>query len=271
MTAVSLPSIHILCAADRAFLRHVPVMLASVAANTTSPLRASIVSTNWKVGDQAKLRAATPGLDLNFIQIPIETVRDLPFKTMLSPLAYARILMPDLVDDDRFLYLDIDMIIRDDVAKLWAVDLKGAPAAAVFHNDNSALNSGLILVDAKVWRERRLGVAILEWARQHRPKEADQAAIEAVIGADILKLDPRWNRLVDPVWGKSMLTQIGYRENAAVLHFITGFKPWNFGRWLLPRDYAREWQKYVRKTGLSVDWRIELKTLVWQLRILLLK
>lgn len=266
MNDVPPSAIHILCAADRAFLRHVPIMLASVRANSTKPLKVSIVSVDWRAEDQEKIRASTPGIDVNFLSLPREALQGLPHKAVLSPLSYARILMPDLVPDDRYLYLDIDMIVRADLSELWSVELGDAPAAAVFHG--SALNAGMVLVNAKVWRERRLGAQILDWARLHQPKEADQAAIEAIIGSEMIALDPRWNRLVDPVWGRQPLKHPAHLEEAAILHFITGFKPWNLGRRLLPRAYADEWVKHVRPSGLPVDWRYEVKTLLWQLRIL---
>lgn len=266
---MSQPQVHILCAADSAFLRHVPVMLASVRANTDAPLKASVVSIDWRPQDQDMLRAALPDIEMDFLSITGDLLGGLPFKAMLSPLTYARILMPDLVESDRFLYLDVDMIMRDDIAQLWSTDLGSSPAAAVFHNEGTQLNAGLMLVNAQMWRDRKLGATILDWARENQPKEADQTSIEAVISSEMLRLDPRWNRLVDPVWGKPQLEQANYLEGAANLHFITGFKPWNLGRLLLPRAYTREWQRYVKKTGLQVDWKSEARTLIWQVSILI--
>lgn len=262
------PKIHLLCAADRSFLRHVPVMLSSVRKNTTAPVKASILSTEWKQSDQEKLRRATPGIELNFLTLSEKAFEGLSFKAMLSPLTYARIMMPELVDDDRFIYLDVDMIVRKDIAELWRVDLNGAPAAGVIHNEAQGLNAGLLLIDAKLWRDRNLSKQMLDFARTYQPKNADQDAIEGIIGPEIKRLDSRWNTLVDPVWGKQLLGIDGYFENAAVLHYISGFKPWNFGRFLLPRRYAQEWTKYKKRTGLPVDWKAECKTFAWQIYVL---
>lgn len=66
---MSQPQVHILCAADRAFLRHVPVMLASVRANTDAPLKASVVSIDWQSQDQDMLRAALPDIEMDFLSI----------------------------------------------------------------------------------------------------------------------------------------------------------------------------------------------------------
>lgn len=262
---LSLP-IHVLCASDRAFLRHIPVMLSSLRAHASASLRVSIVGSDWRKRDQEQLQAALPDLPLEFLSLPISAFTDLAHKTVLSPMSYARLLMADLVDSDRFLYLDVDMIIRADIAELWAIDLGDSPAAAVFAD---GLNSGLLLVNARVWRERGLGQKILEWARVHKPREADQEATENVIGPEMIRLDPRWNRQVDAIWGAPVFAFPNYREDAAVLHFVTGFKPWNLGRWVMPRAYADEWRSYQRPNGLPVVWRYEVKTLLWQLSILI--
>ncbi|MCO6393196.1 hypothetical protein GTW25_19430 [Aliihoeflea aestuarii] len=257
---------HVVCAADRAFLRHVPVMLSSLTAHSSTPLRVSVVGMDWNDRDKRCIEAALPDLAIEFLSPPLSVLEGLSHKAMLSPMAYARILMAELVDSDRFLYLDIDMIVRSDVAELWATELGSSPAAAVFHDDK--LNSGLLLVNARVWRERELTAQILEWARVHRPREADQESIEAVIGPEIQRLDPRWNRLVDPFWSAQALATPQYRENARILHFITGFKPWNLGRWFLSKAYVDEWRRFRKPTGLPVIWAYEIKTLLWQIQML---
>lgn len=255
-------TIRVICASDRAFLRHVPVMLASLRAHTAAPLRVSVVGTDWRDEEVARLRAAVEGIELDVLNIPAAALAGLAHKAVLSPLSYARCVIADLVEAERFLYLDVDMIVRADVSALWAVDLGTAPAAAVFHG--KSLNAGLLLVNAAEWRRRGLGASLIEYARVHRPKEADQEAIEALIGPEMVRLDPQWNTLVDPVWGKHLLQDPAHLDDARILHFITGYKPWNLGAALLPRRYLREWRRYRRPSGLPVLWRQEMRTAAWQ-------
>ena len=265
---MSTTTINVMCAADRAFLRHVPTMLNSVRAKTSSPIKVSIVSTDWEDDHKVKLRQCLAGMDIDFLTLSPDLLKGLPYKAMLSPLTYARILMADLVTYDKFIYMDIDMIAKRDLNDLWRIDLKGAPAAAVFHDAESGLNAGLLLINGKVWRERKLSVAMLDFVRKNQPKQADQDAIEGVVGSEMLRLDVAWNTLVDPVWGRSFLSDNRYFEDAAILHYINGFKPWNLGRYLLPKNFASEWQRYHQSTKLPVDWKAEIKTVAWQLYIL---
>lgn len=255
-----------MCATDDAMLRHVPGLLDSLVTVSSAPVEAAIVSTRWRARDCDRLRAAFPTITFHFLTLPAERLGALTHKLHLSPLTYARLLMAEMVDWERFVYFDIDMVVQADPMALQALPLGEAPAAAVFHE--GVLNAGLLVINARVWRARGLGTQMIEYAREFQPREADQGAIEAVIGPEMLRLDERWNTRVDPVWGRPLLDQPGYLENAWVVHFITGFKPWNLGRLLLPRPYAQAWARHARRIGLPVKWRTEAKILAWQLRIL---
>lgn len=261
------PPVRIACAADGAFLRHIPTLMNSVRANTTDSIELGIFSTAWRKSDQENLVAALPDINISFIELSAETLKGLRVKMVLSPMAYARVFMADLVEWDKFIYLDVDMIARADLSELYRVPLGNAPAAAVFHGKK--LNSGLLVVNAKSWRDRHLAFQLLEYARQNNPKEADQESIENVIGPELIRLDESWNTLVDPLWGSHMLDNHTYLETAKILHFITGFKPWNSGQFLLPQPYVWEWKKYKKRSGLSIDWKHEAKTLFWQAGVLI--
>ena len=80
----------------------------------------------------------------------------------------------------------------------------------------------------------------------------------------MLRLDPRWNRVVDAFWAPHVLVDPRYLAEAKILHFITGFKPWNLGYWMLPKPYRMLWSRHRRRSGLPVAWGYEVKTLVWQ-------
>lgn len=259
--------IQVICAADGAFLRHIPTVVKSIQAHTSHELELGIVSVGWRQVDQDSLSAALPDVNLRFIELNAEALSGLRVKLVLSPMSYARVFMADLVEWDKFIYLDVDMIVRSDIAELFQVPLENTPAAAVFHGGK--LNAGLMVINAKIWRERKLASKIIYYARTNEPKEADQESIEKVVGMDFIRLDETWNVLVDPVWGGHMLTETSYLQNAKILHFITGFKPWNAGRFLLPKSFASEWKKYQVRSDLPIDWKYEAKTVFWQTGILI--
>lgn len=218
--------------------------------------------------DGASRRAierALPAIRFTFYEVDWHALNGLYHKVALSPMAYARALMADLVPWEKFVYLDIDVIVRGDVSDLYHTELGEAPIAACFM---PGLNSGMLVVNAEHWRKHGIGQRVLEYARKHQPKEADQASIEAICGEAALKLDPTWNVLIDPVWGRALLSDPDYYRSAKLLHFITGFKPWNLGAALLPAELRRLWRSYYLDVGISRQLGTEAKVLAWQLKTL---
>lgn len=258
--------VRLMCASDRGFFRYIPTMLNSVVSNTTAPLEVGVVHSGVEQRDLDRLKEAFPQIAFRFLDASALMPDGLKVKFSLSVMSYARVLMADLVDWDKFVYVDIDMILLRDIAELYAIDLGDHPAAAVFHG--ARLNAGMILFNGRVWREGGYGARVIDYALKHRPKEADQESMEHVLGPEFLRIDPRWNVLVDPVWGKTALKRPGHLQEAWLLHFITGYKPWNFGRFLLPGGYYRAWRRYYRPGSPGRDWRREARLLAWQIGVL---
>jgi lipopolysaccharide biosynthesis glycosyltransferase len=260
-------TIKLMCAADRAFFPFIPTMLNSVVRNTKSSLEVGVLVQGVAEADRRELERHFPAIKFRFIDVTPEDLGDLYFKMALSPMSYARVLMSDRVPWDKFVYLDIDMLVLGDVRELYETDLEDKPFAACF--PNGRLNAGMLVINAAYWRARGLASEVLAYARQHRPKEADQAAIEAICGADGIRLEACWNVLIDPMWGGHLLENPAYFQGAKLLHFITGFKPWNVGLYLLPAELRQLWRDYRLPTGISRDPKAEVRFAVWQAKTLL--
>lgn len=241
-------------------------MLNSVLRNTDSPLRIGIVVHGVPERDREWLVRRFPSAAIRFHEIDPQRLRGLSHKVALSPLAYARLFMADLVEWEKFVYLDVDTIARSDLAELEREDVDGHLCLACF--PDGALNSGVLVVNARRWRDEGILEKALDYARRNQPREADQATIAAVCGDECGRLDPHWNRIIDPIWGPGTLDPAYYRD-ARILHFITGFKPWNLGRLVLTSELLAEWDRYRVRTRASVDWRQEAKLVAYQLRALL--
>lgn len=182
--------VRLFLAADRAVFRHVPAVLNSARAVTSRPLEVGLVVHRVPEAARAALQAKLPDIRLRFFEADPDRLAGLQVKRNLSPLTFARLLMPEMVDWERYLYLDVDLLILRDLAELYDLPLEGHPAAAR-GGAGGALSAGVLLVDAAAWRARGLGAQMLDYARRHRPKEADQDSIAAVIGPEILPLDLR--------------------------------------------------------------------------------
>ncbi len=266
--------VRLFMAADRMVFRHVPAVLNSALAVTSRPIELGLVTSGVSQRHRARLARKFPTLSITFHDFTEEgMVSRLPRRFHLSPMAYARLLMPSLVDWDRYVYLDVDTLVLRDLAQLYDTPLEGRPAAAVYESNHAGFNSGVLLVDAQAWRARELGPKMLAHAqaltRASNPlKLADQACLNAVLGPEILPIDGSWNRLVDPIWTPPIADPERFLADTGIVHFITGFKPWNIGRFLLPAPIIAAYRAHADTAGLPVRPVREAIKLAWLLRFL---
>lgn len=155
--------------------------------------------------------------------------------------AYARILLPDLVDRDRVIYFDVDMLVLKDVRTLWDTPFDGKSTVAVREyqwtlaegcpwlapTDPERLlpyvNSGLLYLNLVAWRANEWHHRCMEFAARYpeRCTSYDQTAINYVMRGDIKLLDATWNRFCD---GALSLEECAAPSGINI--HITHGKPW---------------------------------------------
>lgn len=152
---------------------------------------------------------------------------------------------------DRVLFLDSDILVMDDIAKLWETDLKGhwlgAAACLVtsdevclrnynnefkiqFNGPNDPINGGVMLLDLRRMREQQIGAVLTDWLNLHRATiyNPDQEAISMHCAGRFTVLPPEWNyRLfAEPYWTSSWR---GFREyiglKPSIVHFQNPLRP----------------------------------------------
>lgn len=123
-----------------------------------------------------------------------------------SKAAYYRLLITELMPNlDRCIYLDADTIVEFNLEALWNVDLGGNYCAGVldkninnhpewiyplFENAKRYINSGVLLMDLKKWRDGNASRKIVEFATNNEVSFPDQDGINKVLSGKILYLDP---------------------------------------------------------------------------------
>ena len=155
-------------------------------------------------------------------------------KSSFPLTTYLRLFSPYLVEEgtDRLLYLDVDIIVQDDISKLWNINLEGNVIGVVqdvgltfdcewggvpnyaelgFPADTKYFNAGVMLMDLKIWREENITEKVIRALidnRQH-VRLVDQYGLNVVLANRWKQLDPHWN------W-------FAYQEedNASLIHFL---------------------------------------------------
>lgn len=174
-----------------------------------------------------------------------------------QPLNYARIYLADLIPNTvkRVIYLDSDLIVVDDIAKLWGVNLEGKVLAAPeychanftmyftdrFWSDQSLsctfegrrpcyFNTGVMVVDVERWRRLGLTQKVEEWMAVQKRKRiyvlGSLPPFLLVLAGNIKAVDHRWNQHGlggDNIRGKCRSLHPG---PISLLHWSGKGKPW---------------------------------------------
>lgn len=184
---------------------------------------------------------------------------DLLEVTHISRGMYYRLLIPELVEAEKVLYLDCDVLVRKDLSALYATNLKGLLGAAVvnpFH-DGSRLglgesdvyfNSGVLLINTREWCAQDVKSQVLTFLRQNEAllRMPDQDALNVVMKGKWLELNPTYNcqvsmllrhnelgRELSPRW------QTDFLRDPAIMHFSAGHKQWHSSNRIV---YSREYR-----------------------------
>lgn len=81
----------------------------------------------------------------------------------INSTAFGRFLIPELVDEDRVLYLDCDLIVNDNLNKLFEIDFGDKMLFAVRdYNENNWFNSGVMFINNRKWKTERVIKTLLE-------------------------------------------------------------------------------------------------------------
>lgn len=169
----------------------------------------------------------------------------------ISVEALFRILIPELFPQyDKVLYLDCDIVVKEDVSKLFDMELGDAVLGAVKNVCDEKLenyiseyikisaeeyfNSGVLLINAVKCRENNIAEKCLELYALNKSKYnlVDQDVLNIVCNGKVKYLPEQWNF----EWHYQMCGMLkryeeSYAEaknNPYIIHYTSDKKPWNY-------------------------------------------
>lgn len=210
-------------------------------------------------------------------------LQDIYVDSKYTEAASYRLLLPELLPEyKKVIYIDCDVIVRNDLAALfYSVDLSDNYMAAVFEapldfqverfaaigcNPMEYFNSGFLVMNLEKMRQDGLVEKFLEASRIEGLEFPDQDVLNMVCKGRILGLPPYYNSIRTfylPQYKQNFLRRYAEAELLEIqqhgtVHY-TGAKPWNhftveFVLWWtyydeLPKAVKEEW-KISRKTRL---------------------
>lgn len=265
--------VHIVFTPDRRFLPGLHVTAYSVLASSNKagrPIHFHLFTDSLTDSDVALLNVTLREVNRAFVLEVHQMQTDVfaSFPAMLGSLAiYYRLVVPELLPVDRFIYVDIDTVCDVDLTELANVDMGSAPAGLVpeaplaeavdrFVADqlgNSPVepyfNAGVILVNVDEWRRQKIAEQCLNYIAAHHPVFHDQAALNYVLHGKAFTLEARFNCMSNMRKNWPALTQ-PYGKLGRLVHFLDSPKPWDlFGEWLHPQH--RLWRAVLSRTAMK--------------------
>jgi lipopolysaccharide biosynthesis glycosyltransferase len=172
----------------------------------------------------------------------------------LSTATYFRLLLPRVVDDsfETSIYLDADMIILDDVSKLWSIELGENLLGAVAdsYGENS-FNAGVLIYNLRKWRNENLSEKSIEFVNKNASILVyhDQQALNMLCSGKWLPLDMAWNVCKHHFsFAKIDIENYYYIFKPRIIHFSGYPKVWHHGF----HPYMVEYKKYAEEIGWNI-------------------
>lgn len=281
-TQIGTDKINIVFASDNNYAQHAAVAMVSILMNTSMSQRIAffLLDDNIAESVRKKMEATISpwGASLTFIKVDVTSFKDLFVSGQLSRTAYFRLEMAKWLPDTvtKAVYLDCDLLVRDDIVKLWNIDLQGKPLAAVpdygimasskdwsrkqetlqIHPDDMYFNSGVLVIDIQQWREQKYGEQVETLAKTHDYQHHDQDALNYLFMRNWQVLPLRWN-VIPPIWNmfwkvllrkRFRISALAARRDIAILHYAGGYKPWEY------KEYAafnHDYYKCLAKSAFS--------------------
>ena len=272
--------ISIVFASDDNYAQHIAVAIASIMAKTKEKVCFYVINDNISKDKIEKLRdtAVTFKTKIEFISVPEDKFSNVYLSGHVSKAAYFRLALADILPNDieKVIYLDVDLLVYDDIKKMWQIDLKNLPLAAVPDYGIMAsprlckqkadviglpvgekyFNSGVLVVNLKEWRKEDYTKQILEIINNNQFPHHDQDALNKLFMHKWQALDLRWN-IIPPVFNlfSKILLNSNFRKNAitarknpGIIHYAGRYKPWEF---TLHNGFNDKYYQYLQLTSFA--------------------
>lgn len=249
---------NLLCIADENYAQHAAVMLCSLLeTNRGKPFRVFLMT--YAMQEETKRRlhevVESRGSQLAIIEgsyddAGLDSLRCDTGVKAWNPIMYLKLLIPQYVPEDveRFLFLDVDIVVNYDISALYHIDLKGNILAACedyefcgvhksrlgFPDDEIYINSGVMVVDLKAWREKLKRQPMLDFLQTKKDIiHDDQDAFALYFRGQIMLLPTnQWNATTffferrPRILPKYHNEVESIRMQPYIIHFCEPIKPW---------------------------------------------
>lgn len=254
--------INIVFASDNNYAQHTAVAMASVLLNTKSPdkIKFFLIDDNIQQDNREKILSTVKNLNgsIEFVKIKNTNLENCYVSGELSRASYFRLDIANILDVHvkKIIYLDCDLLVYDDIEKIWNIDMRNRPIAATCDYgimaskrirmqknkyiglpfDADYFNAGVLMMDLDMWREYDYAKDIIKLATENKYPNHDQDALNKFFMHNWQEIPLRWD-VIPPVFNlflkiiinkKLRNKAIEAKLNPAIFHYAGGYKPWEY-------------------------------------------
>jgi lipopolysaccharide biosynthesis glycosyltransferase len=247
--------IYIVLSSDDNYAQHMGIVALSIIKNTSRPERLFFFFLDAGISQENCEKLAQlieqHGSRYEFIRPDHALYGDIP-KKRYGVAALFRLNLGTLlpIEVEKVIYLDCDVIVFDDIEKMWQLDLGENIIGAVTNlghqpverlniPDGEYFNSGVLLVNLNKWREFHVGEETLTFMTRNSDRLIfpDQDGLNCVLRGRWKQIPLRWNQqpatysMYKKGQAERSLSAETYREAIhlpGIVHYLGNNKPWDY-------------------------------------------
>lgn len=264
---------NIVIVSNEGYIQHAAVMLVSLfTMNKDKHFVIYLLTDGITNATEDKLREVCDAhqADLKVIKCGIDNLGDFPVGQW-NPIMYFKLLIPQLLPstEKRCLFLDVDMVVHDDITSLYEWNLGDKVIAAAedmpdcvafkprlgLKDTDLCINSGVMVCDLEKWRLMEQKQPIMAYATNIISIIVNEQDVLACYFRDKIALLPiRWNMTTfyfnrkPKIFLKYLPELEAAKRFPGIIHFAAPIKPWF-------KDCQHPYRKLYKKYLKLTPWR----------------
>ena len=264
---------NIVIVSNEGYIQHAAVMLVSLfTMNKDKHFAIYLLTDGITNATEDKLREVCDAhqADLKVIKCGIDNLGDFAVGQW-KPIMYFKLLIPQLVPstEKRCLFLDVDMVVHDDITSLYEWNLGDKVIAAAedmpdcvafkprlgLKDTDLCINSGVMVCDLEKWRLMEQEHPIMAYATNIISKIVNEQDVLACYFRDKIALLPiRWNMTTfyfnrkPKIFSKYLPELEAAKRFPGIIHFAAPIKPWF-------KDCQHPYRKLYKQYLMLTPWK----------------
>lgn len=251
---------NIVFAINKTYIQHFLVALKSIEKNRKidEEFKIHILYIDLLESDKDLIKEEFSNLTLKFYDLSYFDFSQFFISGHINYETYLRIIAPTIINEDKVLYLDSDLIVRDSLKELYSTDITNFAIAAVsdpigqirkgelgIPDQFSYFNAGVLLMNLDYWRREKLSEILINYIYEMKNKLQywDQDALNAKLYNQVVLLDAKWNIQTQSFCSDSI--EIDSLNNPYIIHFTGASKPWHIS---CENPFKDEYLEYLSLT-----------------------